>query len=151
MQIYHVFCSEANYLKVQVLTGIVPAAADQRGFLPVWGVKKAQDVNYDLQQGDRNTALEVCWSWKRKIHRRVTWQPFINSNDSILYDWITFCPLTRAVCHDIVALMVPPETQQFNLSSVEDMTLRPLCQTTCMQFIWILMYCEKHTLDFPVM
>lgn len=43
-------CSGADHLKTQVLAGIVPAAADQRGFLPVWSVKKAQDVNYDLQQ-----------------------------------------------------------------------------------------------------
>lgn len=43
-------CSRANYLKLQVLTSTVPSAADQRSVLPVWGLKKAQDINYDLQQ-----------------------------------------------------------------------------------------------------
>lgn len=36
-------------LETHVLAGDVPAPADKGGFLPVWSMKEAQDVNDDLQ------------------------------------------------------------------------------------------------------
>lgn len=46
------------YLKLQVLTGTVPLAADQRSLLPVWGMKKAEDINNDLQERE---AAKIIW------------------------------------------------------------------------------------------
>lgn len=50
---------EGEYLELKVLAGGVPPAANQRRFLPVWGMEKAQDVDDDLEQETENRA--ACW------------------------------------------------------------------------------------------
>lgn len=61
----------AIYLKLQVLTGTVPLAADQRSLLPVWGMKKAEDINYDLQE--RKTWKIIWHELKRQWYLYKRW------------------------------------------------------------------------------
>lgn len=42
------FLFGVNYLKLKILTRIVPFVANHWSFLPIWGTKKTQDINYNL-------------------------------------------------------------------------------------------------------
>lgn len=42
------FLFGVNYLKLKILTRIIPFVANHWSFLPIWGTKKTQDINYNL-------------------------------------------------------------------------------------------------------
>lgn len=63
--------AEGVYLELKVLAGGVPPAANQRRFLPVWGMEEAQDVDDDLNQETENRENQSNSLLKEWIKRYI--------------------------------------------------------------------------------